>query len=268
MISVIWIWFLTFFITPQEKPTIDVYQVEKGRYVEVWAKNSHFYPVTVHLDVEEENMKSDRVIPLTTVVPHNTEKLLTRMYPGDPQQPWEYRTKYASYMGDIFAKPDKNFAYRLPYKLGDTFKVTQSYGGEFSHFDVLEYSLDFDLPEGTPVLAARGGMVVGVKEDSDEGGASRIYEDQANFVTILHSDGTFADYSHLQLNSVKVKIGDSVREGQLLGLSGSTGFVTGPHLHFDVKMVQEGGKYVTIPVKFATKEGTIELQEKESYTGW
>ena len=251
--------------TPQEKPDIEVFQVEKARYVEVWAKNSKLYPVTVQLNVALENMKADRVLPLTTVISGNTERIVTRLYPADPKKPWRYTTRFATYMGDINATPDKGFAYRLPYKSGQTFKVTQGYGGAFSHNGQLQYSIDFNLPEGTPVHAARSGIVVRLRQDSDEGGISDYYQGTANYVTILHSDGTFADYSHLQKNSVMVVIGERVRDGQLLGRSGSTGYVTGPHLHFDVKRVLEGGKYITIPIKFSTQNGVIELKAGESY---
>lgn len=265
-IFMIWLIILPGFL--QEQPDVEVYQVEKGRYVEVWAKNNEPYPVTMMLSVELDNMKADRPLPLTSVIPNGTNQVVTRLYPADPEKPWKYNVRYGSFMGDIYAKPEANFAYRLPYRTGDTFSVSQGYGGAFSHTENITFSLDFDLPEGTPVFSARGGVVVDMKQDSNEGGEADYYRDKANYVTILHNDGTFGDYLHLQKNTVRVRVGQKIRAGQQLALSGSTGFITGPHLHFHVKIAQEGGKYTTIPVKFSTRDGVIELEEGKSYMGW
>lgn len=57
---------------------------------------------------------------------------------------------------------------------------------------------------------------------------------RANFVCVQHSDGTYARYFHLSRNGVRVKKGDRVAAGDILGLSGNTGFSSAPHLHFDV----------------------------------
>ena len=66
------------------------------------------------------------------------------------------------------------------------------------------------MPEGTPVHAARDGVVVGTKDDSNRGGSSKKYEWDANFVLIRHSDGTLGHYVHLQKGGVTVKVGDTV----------------------------------------------------------
>ncbi len=124
------------------------------------------------------------------------------------------------------------------------------------------------MPEGTQIYAARGGVVIEVEQRFDEGGDTDLYLDKANFVTVLHADGTMADYSHLQYNGARVSVGDELRVGQFLGLSGATGFVTGPHLHFSVKRTVLGGKYETIPVKFATLNGPVTPQEGRSYAAY
>ena len=62
------------------------------------------------------------------------------------------------------------------------------------------------------------------------------YGDRANNIRIVHSDGTMAVYAHLELESAHVQVGDRVRAGQLLALSGDTGYTSGPHLHFCVQV--------------------------------
>src|SRR5204862_8275493 len=87
---------------------------------------------------------------------------------------------------------------------------------------------------GTPVCAARDGVIYSYKDDSDEGGPSEKYKDKANYIIIKHTDGSFGCYWHLQKNGVLIKQG-KVSRGQQIGLSGSTGYALWPHLNFSVK---------------------------------
>ena len=112
------------------------------------------------------------------------------------------------------------------------------------------------MPVGTPVLAAREGVVVSIKDQFEKGGANRKFEDCANMIVIQHPDGTMAHYCHLSPRSAKVKLGEKVRAGDLLAASGNTGFTSGPHLHFAVFKARDGRGRETIPVKFRTAEGS------------
>jgi hypothetical protein len=134
-------------------------------------------------------------------------------------------------------------SYRLPYEENRSFACTQGNHGSVSHTGNLAYSFDFGLPEGTPVCAARGGKVVGVKEDLTGGGLTPEYRGKANFVKIDHGDGTVASYLHLKNDGALVEVGQIVEQGDVIGLSGATGYVTGPHLHFQV---ERDGKSVAI----------------------
>jgi murein DD-endopeptidase MepM/ murein hydrolase activator NlpD len=91
-------------------------------------------------------------------------------------------------------------------------------------------SVDFGAPTGTPILAAADGVVIVEK------GAGKWYGGYGNYIVIEHDNGTQTLYSHNSKNLVNV--GDSVKQGQTIGLVGSTGRSTGPHLHFEVR----GGK--------------------------
>jgi hypothetical protein len=133
------------------------------------------------------------------------------------------------------AAEEKPFHVKLPFPEGKSYSVNQGNGGKFSHSDAMNrYAWDFDLPEGSTVTAAAAGRVVDVKQDGKCGGPSPDYFASNNYVIIDHGGGHFSKYMHLQHNSAKVKIGQIVRAGQEIALSGSTGFATSAHLHFQV----------------------------------
>jgi murein DD-endopeptidase MepM/ murein hydrolase activator NlpD len=83
------------------------------------------------------------------------------------------------------------YIYDLPFKEGLKYKVVQGYGGRFSHKH--KAALDFNMPEGTPVYAAREGIIYSFKDDSDEGGIFSKNE-KANYIIIRHDDGSFGCY--------------------------------------------------------------------------
>ena len=78
----------------------------------------------------------------------------------------------------------------------------------------------------------------------------------ANYVTIGHDDGSQAVYVHLQMNGALVELGDWVTTGEVIGLSGNTGFSTGPHLHFKVSQQKSPADFASVPTLFVDKNGT------------
>jgi murein DD-endopeptidase MepM/ murein hydrolase activator NlpD len=168
---------------------------------------------------------------------------------------------YLSLSSEVTKNLD-SYTYDLPFKPGTGYKVVQGYGGLFSHKNTA--ALDFDMAEGTPIYATRGGVVYAFKDDSNEGGPFSKYRKKANYLMIQHSDGTIGCYWHLQENGVVVKKG-AVRKGQLIGYSGSTGFVLRPHLHFSVKRKLNYEKDSFVRTKFKTTKGTRLLKRGETY---
>src|SRR5439155_19393249 len=89
----------------------------------------------------------------------------------------------------------------------------------------------------------------------------------ANYLVIRQPDGTLANYGHLQKGGIRVKAGQQVYAGDLIALSGNTGFTSGPHLHFSVfKTRPDGGGRASIPVRFKTADApAITLVEGRNY---
>ena len=114
--------------------------------------------------------------------------------------------------------------------------------------------MDISLPLGTPVRAAREGVVMEFAADFLDGGLDPKYQEQANAVRVLHADGTMAVYAHLQADSVRVRPGQPVERGAWLANSGNTGFSSGPHLHFVIQR-NAGMELVSVPFEFAGPDG-------------
>ncbi len=144
---------------------------------------------------------------------------------------------------------DDSYTYALPYRESEAYRVSQGYGGSHSHTDHAHFSIDFSMPVGTVVCAARCGVVSYVIDHHHEGGPDESYKSKWNVVEITHSDMTVAAYGHLNTNGSLVAVGDSVSRGDPIALSGNTGWSRGPHLHFHVTGSATPER---IPVLFAT----------------
>ena len=158
--------------------------------------------------------------------------------------------------GSPEAKHQPPRPYRAPFAIGSTYVISQAYPSKFTHTSPdSQYAVDIALPDGTPIYAAREGIVINMRHDGFRGGLSPVMMDQANVVEILHDDGTIALYGHLHWDSIRVHIGQHVGVGEYLANSGSTGFSSGPHLHFAV-VRNANFTAVSMPIEFAGPSGT------------
>lgn len=133
---------------------------------------------------------------------------------------------------DAFAE-QKSSRYILPFPARSAFPVINTTGHYvLGNGGVGLYAIDFGMPIGTPIVAARAGAVVAVRETFHDGNGVDLEE---NFVFIEHEDATIGRYFHLTHDGALVRPGDRVVQGDTLGLSGNTGQSGGPHLHFDVQ---------------------------------
>ena len=159
-------------------------------------------------------------------------------------------------------KDDTSFVYALPYEEGKTFRIMQGYFSRFTHKE--RAALDFNMNRGTNIAAAREGVVVRVKEDGTLGGLKKKYRSHGNNIVIQHPDGSRAGYWHLQHNGALVNVGDSVKKGQVIALSGKTGYALVPHLHFLV-WTSKNGNWQQVPTRFQTSNGIKYLQSWKKY---
>jgi murein DD-endopeptidase MepM/ murein hydrolase activator NlpD len=177
----------------------------------------------------------------------------TKMYSGAVSAD-SFRYRYV--WGTPSIQPDHT-PYRIPISSPSKHKISQGFNGRFSHNTQPNlYAIDIGLPIGTDIVAARAGTVFMVNDDYAFGGAQKYFIDKANSIHILHSDGTYATYAHLLLGSAVVKPGQIVEAGDLLAQSGSSGFSTGPHLHFVVRK-NAGFRTESIAFKFENAEGAF-----------
>lgn len=159
-------------------------------------------------------------------------------------------------------KDDSSYVYALPYEKGKSFRVVQGYFSRFSHKE--RAALDFNMGRGSKIAAAREGVVVRVKQDGKRGGLNRKYRADGNNIVIQHEDGTRAGYWHLQENGALVRVGDTVRKGQVIALSGKTGYAAFPHLHFLVWKSSPSG-WQQVPTRFQTANGIKYLKFGKKY---
>lgn len=165
--------------------------------------------------------------------------------------------EYGCLVGSPDTVPDDH-QYAVPFQGYKSLKITQGFGGKFSHgHEPQYYAIDIGMPVGTPISAARSGVVIDIQDNyAHSGVSSAFFYDKANYVMVLHEDGSYAMYGHLLIGKVLVKPGNSVETGQLLGYSGNTGFSTGPHLHFVIQYNKQG-KPASKQFKLKQSDGTI-----------
>lgn len=229
--------------------------------------NTFAYPVTLTVEVSGENYNLDRPSPVTVVLNGGQKRRLFRVTVDDRSKPLKINRKYHWFAGNIHASHDDSFIYRLPFETNNSFVLSQGFDGEFSHSGNLKFALDFTMPVGTPVVAARGGIVVERNMNFEAGGPSIGLSERSNFVVLIHDDGTFGVYAHLEKNGVVVEEGDRVRSGEVIAYSGNTGYSSGPHLHFMVTKLQKDGSSISLPIRFKAERGIVTSPEAgQKYT--
>lgn len=155
-------------------------------------------------------------------------------------------------------EPPELDGYYLPLPCGTAAQVTQGNNGALSHNGLSAYAFDFGLPLGSSLVAIADGVVTHAFGDTGPGdpcynGGGMECSGFANYVTLLHADGTKSIYMHLQ--TVSVGVGENVSIGSEVGLSGSTGWSTGRHAHI-MRMEECGGYYCqSVPLAFSDVAG-------------
>lgn len=261
-----WVFMLLIGFAGQAQDNVKVYAEQTPEGFVVYADNMEHCPVSVFLQFELKNMKLTLGNETATVITAQTKKVvLAQGEIMDKRKPSKFGYTYFSNLGnDAQTDYDKDYVYDLPFEKGKSFMLYQGYNGTFSHHN--EYSLDFTMPLGTPITAIRDGIVVKLVEKNVLVCPKIECAQYNNYVTVYHSDGTFAEYSHIKRDGVLVNVGDAVTKGQVIALSGNTGFSSGPHLHFLVYL-QKIKSRQSLETQFRIGDGSTStfLKEKVTY---
>lgn len=202
--------------------------------------------------VQFEIRAQDTRLLVWTVNPQSETPVLQNNRPMEWAEGYEYRF----IMGRAIARGDRR-PIQPPIPPRGRFRISQSFNGPFSHQqEPSRYAMDIVMQVGDGIHAARDGLVVGVKDDYHMGGVDRFFLDKANYVRVLHSDHTFGVYAHILLGSAVVKVGDRVKAGDLLASAGTSGYSTGPHLHFVIQR-NDGNQIVSEPFRLQIGQGVF-----------
>ena len=221
------------------------------------ADNREPVPATIVLQFRSPgNLQPGGGRPIERVVPAESNSILVRMSNilYDPSVGAELSISID--LGASTTEEDADHLYAVPFGGGRARELIQGFDGGGSHLASMRYSLDFAMPRGTPVLAARAGTVFYLQDGFTRGGADPDLLERANLVVVAHSDGTMASYGHLR-RGIRVSVGDTVAVGHWLGSSGATGYVGQPHLHFHVGKRLLGAPGRTIPIKLRDRDGHV-----------
>ncbi len=222
------------------------------------ARNLSEFPITVTVRVRSSVTGSRDPFELTQTVAGKSEVELARFGRADQSAPRPaYRFNYEWGFGVANVDHDDRYRYRLPYANGKRYGVLQGYGSRFSHTGREYYCVDFNMKRGTPVHAAREGIVMDLVERHGEGCWEQRCMRTANYLKILHDDGSTGEYYHLLRDGVLVERGERVERGQPIALSGNSGHSTMPHLHFGVYESISWGRTQSIDVQFDSAAGPV-----------
>lgn len=233
------------------RPMVSMRKLGVNREPEYAFFNNIWGPVELELKLNDDsNVRSEPPLPARFVLPGQAEQRLLKVMAIDPGEGFSYRLSYSQMIGPPLDQLPAEVDYYPPFPLGLRFPISQGFDNDETHSKPPnQYAIDIVMPVGTPILAARGGVIMDMQDNFQGGGKQKRYLTRANQVRILHNDGTMAVYAHLQRNSVRVQHGARVTRGQWIANSGNTGYSSGPHLHFVIQL-NAGMSLESLPFRF------------------
>ena len=160
-----------------------------------------------------------------------------------------------------YSRQTKNI-YRLPHHKGRELQPAVAP----SHTGRMQNAIDFRLEIGTPVFTALDGIVEETIDlFEDNGRLDRRLYCKANYVIIRHPWNEYSVYAHLKKRSIAVKPGQQVRQNQLIGLVGLSGFTSYPHLHFEVYTRTARYDDPTLLLRFKFRNSIFTLRSDNSH---
>ncbi|KLN59330.1 hypothetical protein WH96_18515 [Kiloniella spongiae] len=226
--------------------------LEGRKSVHISVQNNYDFPMRVSLHVTGHNTSPPKATKNTLLAPHEMKDILSLRVNAPNEWRYSWTSQLHPETGD--AKHDDTVLYQFPFPKTKSHPISQGPNNPFSHTGPNRFAIDWAMPVGSEILAAREGKVIALREDSSQGGASNKYKTEENYLWIQHPDSTIGQYLHLKKNGVIVQVGDWVKKGQLIAYSGNTGYSTAPHLHFHVSSSQKkGAAFKSHPINFVSK---------------
>ena len=239
--------------------------VDEGDYLDLMVHNAYGVEITASFKWKVlKGVRPEGEPPTLAVIPGFDSVSVARLWKVS-RKPL-YSVDWEWVWGSAEAHHTPGTIYQLPFEPGSTFTVSQGPGGSFTHKGESYHAVDFDMPIGTPVLAARAGVVADVERDFRTKVLNR--EAGGNYVLVQHEDGTVAEYFHLKMDGVVVDPGTEVEAGDLIGYSGNTGCSAGPHLHLMVFRAMDGSRRESLSMRFKPRGASVAapLETGKSYT--
>ena len=232
--------------------------VRYGDFIDVSYRSNSGQPLVSSAIVSLGGESHRFRVAATAPGPHHVGQLA---FPTQSVVTWQF----VLFAGTEAGGHDDQHVYELPFATTEPVRVSQGYGGPRTHRHEHHHAIDFSLATGTPILAARSGvvaLVVDVPCDHEAGTGCRNVR-----VDVRHRDGSYASYQHLKPLSIAVEEGDEIAVGDVLALSGNSGKSRGPHLHFQVYSPTPDGEFIveSMPTVFRTANGVRRLEAEESY---
>lgn len=251
---------LTFFVSHHARAgtpyPFTVTSEKIGQNYQLIAHNRGPAPISVQISLTSaENISSDQSFPLFVVIRPTSSTTVATLRAANPGRSLRFSTQTRFQPGNFRAIHEPGAVYRLPFEDGRSFVIGQAPGGPLATHNSQdsEQAIDFAMPENTPIIAARSGVVIAAEGANHFGGQDKAMLSMANHVRILHADDSIATYAHLAPRGVLVGVGQRVEKGARIGYSGSTGYSSGPHLHFAVHQLlrkSDGFASISVPIRF------------------
>ena len=206
---------------------------------------------------EQTQKEFDKIIPITLNSVSDTIVSFVNIQKKDE------KIRFSSRLGDI-SKKIENIKLDLPFSKNRKHTIIQENNTNFTHnSDWSRFALDFDLKTNDTICSATDGFVVGVVDKYKYSGKGSEWKPYANYLTIYEpTSGIFTQYVHLVENGSLVKIGEKVKRGQKIALSGNTGQSTEEHLHFSALIpVNNEDGLKSIPIEFVAGIKAINLKK-------
>jgi murein DD-endopeptidase MepM/ murein hydrolase activator NlpD len=253
------------------QPQVNLLQRSSRGGITLFAQNTYFAPIQIAFRLRPiENVSPETPREGLRVLPPRSETELVVVGKVAEQVELRFDSEFQFLPGEPGVEHRPEQPYRLPYALSSEVRVSQTFPDTTTHSDpASQHAVDFVMPIGTDVFAARDGVVIEVASDFYDSGTDLAVDGpRANIVRVLHDDGTMALYVHLNWNTIRVVPGQRVRRGEYLADSGNTGFSTGPHLHFVVQR-NRGGALESLPLQFVGPNGSpITLTSGQTYKAY